>query len=270
MELVAINLREFQHRLAQQRCWIDGARTHHSFAGQRQCPQCRRKWSFSNLQRHWRLAKLFCAPSDRKFECDREAFSSPDNFGPGHEFTVSHPARQVIDRIHAAVLLECGDRVAGRTIARARKIAINARAVGRIYTTFEFLMLLEYFFDAKDAQRPSRAELLKLARMKAAPSAADDEHAVQDALQTIAKAQPEKFREILDWTLKSIWKDEAGLGGYAGRLEILYRRFFAAKLDQLKVNPYGWSRFRRRMHPYVRSAPLTWQFSRSATKTCAR
>jgi hypothetical protein len=244
-----MELRAFQRRLLGSRCWIDDAPTHASHAGQRQCTQCRRKWSFATLQRHWQLAKFFCAPGKRKFERDRKTRPAPDNFGPGRAFTVSQPDRQVIDRIHAAVLLECGHRVAGRTIARERKTAINAHPVGRIYTTFEILMLVEYFFDDRQTHRESRIALLERAGRRATRAAADSEEALQDALRNIAARHPKKFREIVEPALEAIWTE--GFGGYVDRLAILYRRYFAPKLEALGVQPFAFSWDNLRGSPHL-------------------
>lgn len=233
-----MKLRAFQGRLLEERCWIDGARTHPSHAGQRQCPRCRRKWSYRTMQRHWRLAKFFSAPSASKFERDRAARPAPDNYGPGRVFTVSHPELQVVDRIHAAVLLACGNRVAGRTIARSRKTAIDAHTVGRIYTTFEIAMLLEYLFDDREIHRAERVALLQQAGRKPTPAAIYSEEALEEALRTMAASRPGKFRRIVDLGLEAIWHE--GFGGYVSRLGILYRRFFAPKLTRLGVDPAAW------------------------------
>lgn len=41
-------------------CWVDGTATHASSDQQRQCPLCRRKWSFDNLRREIQLLDEFC------------------------------------------------------------------------------------------------------------------------------------------------------------------------------------------------------------------
>ena len=236
-----MNFREFQYRLAEQRCWLDDEPTHASHAGQRQCPRCRRKWSYTAMRRNWRLAELFCSPSNPEYELHRDWGASPDNFGSGHEFTVSNPAQQVIDRVHAAVLLKHGDRVAGVTIPRARKGVINAHAVGRTYTEFELCMLLDYMFEDPDERAPLRAGVYTMAGLHAVPPAEDDTDTLLDALRVIAAADQNKFREILDPILDIIWSDRLFYGGYEGRLSVLYRQFFAPRLHKLGVPAAVWA-----------------------------
>ena len=52
---------EYERRLLQQLCWICGAPTTRSSAQQRQCPNCRRKWSFRRRQLRWNLLQLFAS-----------------------------------------------------------------------------------------------------------------------------------------------------------------------------------------------------------------
>jgi len=229
-----MTLEEFEARLTQQRCWLDGAPTHASHAGQRQCRRCRRKWSYLRWTRYWHLARFFCAPSGKGSDCGRHHRRNVNNLGHGREFTVGNPVKQVIDRIHAAVLLKEGDRVAGRTIARARKRKINAAAVGRIYTQFEQLMLVDYFFEHAENALEARKEIIRLAKLPPA-SSADDETLLMVALQRIAMRDRRRYRGILDSALDCIWKASAEFGGYKGRLGIVYRRFIVPRLREIGV-----------------------------------
>lgn len=58
--------REFDRFLRFRLCWTDGTPTSSSHAGQRQCSQCRRKWSYEVLSRRWVLAGEFCKGSSRR------------------------------------------------------------------------------------------------------------------------------------------------------------------------------------------------------------
>jgi hypothetical protein len=60
-----MNAAEFDRFLRLQLCWLDGVPTEQSHAGQRQCPHCRRKWSYANLSRRWLVAQEFCQGSTR-------------------------------------------------------------------------------------------------------------------------------------------------------------------------------------------------------------
>ncbi len=56
----------FNRHLTRKLCWIDGAATHASSARQRQCPRCRRKWSYDGLAKAWIVAQEYCAGRSRK------------------------------------------------------------------------------------------------------------------------------------------------------------------------------------------------------------
>ena len=56
----------FNRHLAEKLCWVDGAQTHRSSARQRQCPRCRRKWSYDGLAKKWMLAQEYCAGHTRR------------------------------------------------------------------------------------------------------------------------------------------------------------------------------------------------------------
>ena len=51
---------EYCRHLDGQLCWNCHCPTHVSNARQRQCPRCRKKWSFRQRRSEWRLAELFC------------------------------------------------------------------------------------------------------------------------------------------------------------------------------------------------------------------
>lgn len=62
---------DFDRFLRRQLCWIDGTPTHASSARQRQCPHCRRKWSYARLQVRWDAAVALAAGKSR-VECADE------------------------------------------------------------------------------------------------------------------------------------------------------------------------------------------------------
>ena len=57
---------DFDRHLRLELCWLDGIPTAASHAGQRQCPHCRRKWSYAVLRRQWVIAQEFCKGSNRR------------------------------------------------------------------------------------------------------------------------------------------------------------------------------------------------------------
>lgn len=63
-----VTAEEFDRFLRRQLCWIDGTPTHASSARQRQCPHCRRKWSYSHLLLRWDAA-LALATGRSRVEC---------------------------------------------------------------------------------------------------------------------------------------------------------------------------------------------------------
>ena len=62
---------DFDRYLRRRLCWIDGAPTHASSARQRQCPHCRRKWSYDRLRMRWEAAVAFAGGKPRG-ECAEE------------------------------------------------------------------------------------------------------------------------------------------------------------------------------------------------------
>lgn len=56
----------FNRHVTEQLCWIDGSPTRFSSARQRQCPRCRRKWSYEGLSKRWLLAQEYCAGRNRR------------------------------------------------------------------------------------------------------------------------------------------------------------------------------------------------------------
>jgi hypothetical protein len=61
-----VNAASFNRHLTRKLCWIDSSPTHASSERQRQCSQCRRKWSYDGLARRWILAQEYCAGSNRR------------------------------------------------------------------------------------------------------------------------------------------------------------------------------------------------------------
>jgi len=59
---------DFDRFLRRRLCWIDGTPTHASSARQRQCPHCRRKWSYHQLLLRWDAALALAAGKSR-VEC---------------------------------------------------------------------------------------------------------------------------------------------------------------------------------------------------------
>jgi len=51
---------EYERHLIGQLCWNCHAATTASSARQRQCPRCRRKWSYATRRLRWELLKAFC------------------------------------------------------------------------------------------------------------------------------------------------------------------------------------------------------------------
>lgn len=54
-----MRLRDYERHLTDQLCWLCHLPTSRSSAQQRQCPRCRRKWSFRQRQLRWDLLRLF-------------------------------------------------------------------------------------------------------------------------------------------------------------------------------------------------------------------
>jgi len=69
-KLRAVSADEFDGFLTSERCWIDGTPTGLSSGAQRQCPLCRRKWSYVRLQKQWELAKHYAIGSKRTVAAD--------------------------------------------------------------------------------------------------------------------------------------------------------------------------------------------------------
>lgn len=55
-----MTLDDFERHLVGQLCWSCHAATGASSAAQRQCPRCRRKWSYARRRLRWELLKAFC------------------------------------------------------------------------------------------------------------------------------------------------------------------------------------------------------------------
>ncbi|HPA20380.1 MAG TPA: hypothetical protein PLU30_21700 [Verrucomicrobiae bacterium] len=50
---------DYERHLREELCWSCHVATHRSHARQRQCPKCRRKWSFAHLRLRWALLQRF-------------------------------------------------------------------------------------------------------------------------------------------------------------------------------------------------------------------
>ena len=55
-----MTVNEHEKHLFGELCWPCHVATHASFARQKQCPKCRRKWSYRNKQIEWKLLEAFC------------------------------------------------------------------------------------------------------------------------------------------------------------------------------------------------------------------
>jgi hypothetical protein len=181
------------------------------------------------------LAQLFCAPSGKDSEYVRYLAEDAGTSGSGVEFRVPNPAKESINRIHAAVLLREGDRVAGRKIARTRKRVINAASVGRVYTEFEEQMTVHYILNRLPGGQRARERLLKNAGIEVTPSSIRNETAVLAALRRIAAKDRAAHREIVEHALQCVWEDDVAGGGYRGRLTVLYRRCFIPRLTKFGI-----------------------------------
>jgi hypothetical protein len=51
---------EYERHLRLELCWLCHGQTHRSHAQQRQCPICRRKWSYVRRRLEWALLQAFC------------------------------------------------------------------------------------------------------------------------------------------------------------------------------------------------------------------
>ena len=54
------NLGSYRRYLEDRRCWVDGTPTHASSGQQRQCPKCRRKWSYDQRLLQISLLEQYC------------------------------------------------------------------------------------------------------------------------------------------------------------------------------------------------------------------
>ena len=74
MESPTQSVEVYQRYVAERLCWIDGFPTHASSDLQRQCPHCRKKWSYERLGQELRLLEQYCLGSNaseaaRAIEC---------------------------------------------------------------------------------------------------------------------------------------------------------------------------------------------------------
>lgn len=66
-----MNSEDFDRYLSGRLCWIDEAPTRASSARQRQCPQCRRKWSYDRLRKRWEAAIALASGKTRHEAADK-------------------------------------------------------------------------------------------------------------------------------------------------------------------------------------------------------
>lgn len=95
---------EFERRLSLRLCWRCGVPTHGGGGRQRQCPACRRKWSFVRLQSEWTTACAFCHGLGRA-EAAELAGIGPHAAGRHY----SRYERELVRYCHDALLLGHGD-----------------------------------------------------------------------------------------------------------------------------------------------------------------
>lgn len=78
-----MNAAAFNRHLTRKLCWIDSTATHASSARQRQCPRCRRKWSYDGLAKAWIVAQEYCAGHTRR---EAAAAAEVDVHTAGHHY----------------------------------------------------------------------------------------------------------------------------------------------------------------------------------------
>ncbi len=89
---------DFDRSLRLQLCWLDGFPTTASHAGQRQCPHCRRKWSYAVLRRQWVLAEEFCKGTTRKAAA-RRSKTGEHTAGRHYKYFQEHLAVRFVEMI---------------------------------------------------------------------------------------------------------------------------------------------------------------------------
>jgi hypothetical protein len=67
----SMSLEIYREYLTSMRCWVDGEKTHGFHRQQRQCPVCRRKWSFRNRLIRLELLFGYCRGKDGFCCCRR-------------------------------------------------------------------------------------------------------------------------------------------------------------------------------------------------------
>lgn len=84
---------DFDRHLRLELCWLDGIPTGESHAGQRQCPHCRRKWSYAVLRQQWLVAREFCKGSNRRTAAkaaDTDVHTAGRHYKRFHELLAPH------------------------------------------------------------------------------------------------------------------------------------------------------------------------------------
>lgn len=130
-----MNASGYNRYLTRQLCWIDGTPTHGSSARQRQCPRCRRKWSFDGLAKQWLLAQEFCYGCTRR---EAATVSGVDVHTAGYyylmfERSLAANVRRLIDEGKGWVLADT-DRLHEvlREAMKMRRQRQKARLVARL------------------------------------------------------------------------------------------------------------------------------------------
>ena len=103
---------EFIAILRERRCWDCGAPTHASNLGQRQCPVCRRKLSYTRLARRWALAECYAEQRHYRSAASRTGvsrkttlamyarFRTTVRFSEGDLWKFVHPFKSHADQIN--------------------------------------------------------------------------------------------------------------------------------------------------------------------------
>lgn len=122
MEPPTQSIEVYQRYVAEQLCWIDGFPTHSSSDLQRQCPHCRKKWSYERLGQELRLLEQYCLGSNaseaaRAIECAK-------NTALSHFSTFTHQMQEAV----ASMLLDGSIATNPVTLTELRSLEKALRA----------------------------------------------------------------------------------------------------------------------------------------------
>lgn len=76
-ELQKLSWQEYERHLEKRLCWTCHRPTHRSYRRQRQCPLCRRKWSYHRRKIEWELIKAFCWRQEQAWAARRLGIAYP-------------------------------------------------------------------------------------------------------------------------------------------------------------------------------------------------